>query len=316
MRYNDFMNNTKKLTQGAMLLAMVGALMSLDRYFFGLYLDEFVFLLQGLVLITYGVQYTWKDTLILSFGLLILTLLLGGQMAWIYCPLAIINGSFYVYGVQKNWDRKRLVATLIFLFVLGEVLISLLLLPLLGFNMQEMLNQLRVMMETMFVKSAVKQWLPSDLLEKLILVAYVFSILLTGVLEAVLLHLLSVYLLKRFKIREIPVIPLYRWKTPPFLSYVALLCVIPLFFPTIYQLPQTALLLLMSLALLGGTYLVFWGLAFIMLWGKWRFSRNLGIWAFLLLLIYPYLLVIYLLLGFLYGSGPLRYYLDKKRSSL
>ncbi|MBQ1911247.1 MAG: hypothetical protein II174_06975, partial [Erysipelotrichaceae bacterium] len=64
------MNQTKKMTQGAMMLAITGALILIDRmtaYWF----TEFVVLIMPIVLIMYATMHTLKDGVLLSVGLLI-----------------------------------------------------------------------------------------------------------------------------------------------------------------------------------------------------------------------------------------------------
>ena len=103
------MNQTKKLTQGAMMLAIVGAMILIDRmsaYWF----TEIVVLIVPIVVIMYGAMHTLKDGAMLSVGLLIISFLLGNfQFTYlIYVPVGIITGLFYVQGIHKNMDKRRL----------------------------------------------------------------------------------------------------------------------------------------------------------------------------------------------------------------
>ena len=70
------MNQTKKLTQGAMMLAIIGALILVDRvaaYFF----TELIVLLIPVVIIMYSTMHTLSDGMVLSVGMIIISFLLG-----------------------------------------------------------------------------------------------------------------------------------------------------------------------------------------------------------------------------------------------
>ena len=57
---------------GAMLLAIVGAVMVLNQLF-GYLLDELLFLMYAVCIIIYATKYTLKDGFILAFGIVIIT---------------------------------------------------------------------------------------------------------------------------------------------------------------------------------------------------------------------------------------------------
>ena len=80
------MNKTKKLTTGAMLLAIVGALMLLDRQFSYLF-DVYIVMMIPVVIIIYAAMYELKDGGILCVCLGILTFIIGSSS---------LNYVFYV----------------------------------------------------------------------------------------------------------------------------------------------------------------------------------------------------------------------------
>ena len=90
------MNKTKKLTTGAMLLAIVGALMLLDRQFSYLF-DVYIVMMIPVVIIIYAAMYELKDGGILCVCLGILTFIIGSSSLnyVFYVPLGIIVGLGY-----------------------------------------------------------------------------------------------------------------------------------------------------------------------------------------------------------------------------
>ena len=65
-------------------------------------------------------------------------------------------------------------------------------------------------------------------------------------------------------------------------------------------------------SILGGIILFYYGYIFLILYGVLVLKRNVGAFVVLLSLFVPSLLLMIIILGFLYGSGPLRAYLEKK----
>ena len=138
------MNQTKKLTQGAMMLAIVGALILIDRmtaYWF----TEFVVLIMPIVIIMYTTMHTFKDGAMLSVGLLIISFLLGNfQFIYlIYVPVGILTGLSYAYGIKKGMDKRRLLLIAIVTYVFGELVATFIIYPLLGFPVAQMLEEYR-----------------------------------------------------------------------------------------------------------------------------------------------------------------------------
>ena len=102
------MNKTKKITQGAMMLAIMGALILIDRitaYFF----SEIVVLIVPIIIILYSCMQSFKDGLFLCVGVLVIGFLLGNfnTTYLIYVPAGILSGICYSYGIEKNLDKNE-----------------------------------------------------------------------------------------------------------------------------------------------------------------------------------------------------------------
>ena len=97
------MNQTKKLTQGAMMLAIVGALILIDRMT-AFWFTELIVLIMPIVVIMYATMHTFKDGVMLCVGLLIISFLLGNfNMTYlIYVPIGIVTGLSYAWGVRRG----------------------------------------------------------------------------------------------------------------------------------------------------------------------------------------------------------------------
>ena len=75
---------------------------------------------------------------------------------------------------------------------------------------------------------------------------------------------------------------------------------------------ETFYYIAMVLSVCGVVVLLYYGYLFIVLYGIIVLRRNVGGLFVLLCFLLPGLIYVMVLLGFLYGSGPLRTYLEKQ----
>ena len=310
------MNKTKKLTQGAMLLAIIGALIGIDRmsaYWF----TELLVLMMPTVIIMYCTMYTLKDGVVLSVGLLIISLLLGNfQFIYlIYVPVGIVTGLAYAYGIKKNLDRTRLLLIAIFTYVIGEIIASFIIYPLLGFPISTVLAEFKetfTQTNGMFQMDLSQAFTNIGLdFSKVLVIIYIVSVILMGIMEGVLIHILSVFILKRFKIIDLGRINLFDIKPNPYVAYLAALAIFGLFFISRIE-NETMYYVIFSIAIVGMLVLFYYGYLFVVLYGALVLKRNISVFILLIAFFAPALLSIVLIIGFLYGTGPLRFYLESK----
>lgn len=315
--YNIYiMNQTKKLTQGAMMLAIVGALILIDRltaYWF----TEIVVLIIPIVLIMYSAMHTLKDGLLLSVGLLIITLLLGNlQFTYlIFVPVGIATGLAYSYGVSKNKDKRTLTLIAICVYAIGELIATFIVYPLLGFPVSQFLEEYQLALNEAgnIVGMNYGQIFASVGLDftKLLGVIYVVSTIVTGAMEGFLISVLSTFMLKRFKIKDLGNINLWQQRPNKALAYISFACVCLLFVAG--KIENEVLYYLCSiLGILGGIVLLYHGYMFFVFYGAIVLKRNISWLVILFAVMVPVAMILLVIVGFLYGSGPLRNYLESK----
>ncbi|MBQ1448345.1 MAG: DUF2232 domain-containing protein [Erysipelotrichaceae bacterium] len=312
------MNRTKKLTQGAMLLAIVGALMVIDRQLSFVF-ENFIFMAAPVVVIIYAVMYSIRDGAVLCFGLLVIGVLFGSTAAYLYMPLAAIVGLGFAYGVKKDMNRRSLLIIAVALYVIGEVAITFAFMPLLGIDVATQISETSVLFEGDGVKEALS--LISNNIESFMVMLFVASILLMGALEGFFTYFVSIVLLKRLKIKDIGISNALDLRISPALSYVLFLLA-----AFMYLLPQLSFLqeksevlyyVLMCASLIATFILLYYGYIFAtvylrLLMGK----KSIFILLLLIFVLFPTSLLVLVLLGFLYGAGPLRTVVENKIEEL
>ena len=312
--------NIKKLTTGAVLLAIIGVLMLIDMWTSYLFTD-IVILLIPVVIIMYSCMYKVTDGLILSFGIVVIGILCGSVYSYAYMPLCILVGIGYAIGVKRNLDRRTLLILTIIVFIIGEVLLSYVIFPMLGLmnpaeevgtmmsQFTDVLNQSAKMSGAQF---SMDEYMASigGSLQPLFTIVYVISTILLGVLDGVLTHLLSMILLKRFKIKDLGRISLYDMKPNIIFTYIAMALVFGAFLSGKIA-DEKIKYLLLALGVVGAMFLMYYGFIFMILWGNLVMNRRglTIVLSIVLMFFAPFGLV---LIGFLYGSGPLRKLLERR----
>ena len=310
------MNKTKKLTQGAMLLAIFGALILIDRmtaYWF----SEFVVLVAPVIIIVYSTMQSFKDGLVLSIGVLIIGFLLGNfQMLYvIYVPVGIITGLVYAYGVIKNKDKTTLLFMSCATYIAGELLAAYIFYPMFGIPVSQFITEFKTSLSeagktTGFDYAQIFASMKLDF-DKVLVIMFFISNALTGATEGFLIHILSVFLLKRFKIKDIGSINIWDIKPNKVIAYIAFLSTFFFYFGNKIT-NENLYYTLFTISILGCVVLLYYGYLFICLYGAIVLRKNIAIIFILLALFIPFLLIALLIIGFLYGSGPLRNYLEEK----
>lgn len=310
------MNKTKKLTQGAMMLAILGALIIIDRmtaYWF----TTFVVLIAPIIIIMYSAMQSFKDGILLSVGVLIISFLLGNfQTTYlIYIPVGVVTGLAYSYGVIKGLDKSTLLFIACITYAVGELLATYIVYPILGFPVAQMIEELKIAMDqaggisgfnyTEVFNSAGFE------LDKLLVIIYLLSTILTGAMEGILIHIITIFLLKRFKIKDLGRINIWDIKPNKVLSYICMLSTFTFFFKDKIT-NEILSYVLLTIGIIGFFILLYYGYLFVTLYGAIVLRKNVGAIFVILCFLFPVLFFVLMILGFLYGAGPLRQYLKDK----
>ncbi len=299
------MNKTRKLTQGAMLLAIVGALMALDRQF-GYWFSFVIVMMFGVIVVIYSAMYTVKDGLFIGLALGVLTVLLGDpQSTYLYYPVCTLAGIAYSIALKKNASKGILFAVSIIVFVIGEILIFYLIQPLL-FDIS-IADQMAAMTETVNemgyaeVMNALGQSASS-----LMVASMAIGVIFYGIAEGAMIHMLSIFLLKRFRIMDIRITPFSEHKPNPIIGYAAFAFVAAASFSQYYKDNETLFMVIISIAVMAMLYLAFYGYIYFVASYKIKTGRNMSFLIILLIVFgFPLSMFALAIAGFLYTSGPL-----------
>ena len=152
-------------------------------------------------------------------------------------------------------------------------------------------------------------------IDSLFVVICLISIILVGAMEGLLMHLLCVFLLKRFKIKDLGTINIYNIKPNIVIGYVSFLSSFALLFRN-YINNQTIKSIILVVSIIGMFILIYYAYLFLVCYGALVLKKNIAIFVILLALFVPMFLTALIVIGFLYAAGPLRTYLEEKVNSI
>lgn len=310
------MNKTKKLTQGAMLMAIFGALVLIDRitaYWF----TEFVVLVSPIVIIMYSAMYTLKDGILLSVGIAVLSFILGNfnTVYLIYIPVGIVTGLAYSFTLTKTENKTTLLLVAIATYAISEIIVSYVVYPIIGLPISQQLSELCLMFEEIKNSSGIDYTKTFEMagidFSTLLILLFAISIVIVGIMEGFIIHVLVIFMMKRFRIKNIENTNIWNIKSNPVLAYICFGSLFLLFLNR-YIDNQVYKYASVIISMLGTIVLLFYGYIYLVLYGKLVLKRNIGTLVILISLFVPAVIIGLTIIGFLYAAGPLRKQLEEK----
>jgi len=293
-------NDVRKLTDGAMMAAIIGVVLLIDRQTAGL-LQGTVLFLFPLPMVFYGAKYGWKNSWMVYASVLILAAIIStpATLALVACESFI--GMLYGCGIFDQVDTKKLVVRTMIASVLTEVLTSLVFASFFGYDPMGEVQE----MENMFTQysSQMNMEIPASLnIEQLITSILLVSVVFTGILDALVLHLFSRLLFRRLHIHVPPSTPLSAYQPPKWSGYLAICCTVCFYYALSQTINSDVLKMTMEgIGIVGMMYLSFYGIVATVLYLSIHTRMNqfvLVLLALIIMLMTSGLLMS--LLGFLY----------------
>lgn len=288
-------NNVRKITEGAMMLAIVAVFFIVNRYYAGVF-DYFLNFIIPYALIIYSARNTWKSSFALAFSILFLSLLFGTFVTFFFTSVAIVCGLVYSYGLQKGYNNTFLLLTTMFITTLSTIVSTLLLASLFGIDVIAEIKMLETILNS---KSPVV--IPANIVR----IGYLSSVIISGIIEGIAVHLLANVILKRLKIKVNPITPINKLKLPLWFAYLSFLGPVFIVVNESIALPKPMHDMAMIIAIILFLILYVFGIIFLICYCMVKYKKNLTFIiiavAFLTSGISTVPIVI---LGFLYQTTP------------
>ena len=212
--------NVRKITKGAMMVALIGVFMLIDRQFQGTFSSMFVFLLP-LPMVYFGAKYGLRDSLMVLAAIIFVAFIFASPFAVFFFVAEAIIGLVYGCGIYQNVESKRLLLRTMVLGGLTELLAVVINVAIFGVSFDQLVLELRQTFDMMQKSMGLTVNTNVDI-NVLLRNVFFVSTLMLGVLEAIVTHISSRLLLKRLRMKVPESTPLYLYFPPKWIGYVAL----------------------------------------------------------------------------------------------
>lgn len=184
-------SKTRAISEGAMMLAITGMLLIMNRQFAGMF-ETLMFVLSVPITI-YTVKYGMKMGITLSVSASLLSFMFATPTSIFYLISSIVIGLAYAFGVLHNWKN----GLLLFISVLGNLIVTIITVIIMGaifgYDIEE---EIRLFSELVPDVGSMD-------LQSIVTVVVFLSYLGIAIMQAMITHMISIEMMKRFKIKVI-----------------------------------------------------------------------------------------------------------------
>ncbi|MHB8097630.1 MAG: DUF2232 domain-containing protein [Erysipelotrichaceae bacterium] len=278
----------RTITEGSVMLGIIGVLLFLNLQFGLLFQSFFVFIFP-IPIIIYTLRYGLKNSIVLFFSAIIMTLMLGQFTTLFYVITGLILGLVYGYGVLKNKSNDVIIAYSIFINALSVFLEIYVFAKVFGYDLASELNLLMTEVSKIPEFSIVSNF------ESIVLALIPLYIIFVTVLQTLIVHSISIILLRRLGISYRKARPLHTLRLPIWAG-------IPLMFSLFsgpYLLKNDSVLFQaigINLNIIAQVVLLFYGFCLIIFFSKRVNKKQIVTYAILSFLFLPNI-IIYAFIG-------------------
>lgn len=293
--------SVRRITDGAMMIAIVGAALLIDRYLGQIFTGYFIFLMP-LPMVFYAAKYGMRDSWAVFAAMCLVSLIVSTPESIFYVASESFLGLVYGAGTKKRAQPRRLVMICMLIGVVVNLVDVVIISALLGYDLTTQVNE----MNTLFNEymAPLLQQMPAGVdLSSIIRNMILLAAALTGVLQGYVTHVLSRLLLRRLRFDVEPLTPLWAYYPPKWSATLAVAGTI-FYFITVANPYQNQLLqnFLQTAGMFGYLYLAFYGVICIAVMAALRGVAKgmyflVVLLAFFMMLSMPFAMVV---LGYMY----------------
>lgn len=314
------MKNTKEITTGAMLLAIFGAVLLIDRYLSFMFTD-IISLIVPVVIIVFGNMFNAKDGLVFSIALLLMSIAIEtNPQAYFFLLMGAIAGNIFNFLITKGANSFSLILTMMVVFSIAEILNQFVISSVfygqsvydIIFEYTELIKSTIGNFSSFFTQEVFDTVITQMLTNEFVAMVLIISCIITGVMEGLIVYIISIICFKRFKISvKLGFAQIMELK--PITAYIlfGLSC---LMLVNRFMHHPIVSPILSGISLLSMLILAYYGYIYLLMYTRIRFNKNYALIIIIGILFFSVLSIIILfIIGFLYGTGPLKKYLVIER---
>ncbi len=211
-------SNVRKLTEGALMVALVGAVLLFDKFTGGLLSSYFSFILP-LPLIIYTAKYGIKDAIVPFVAIILLTIMITMITTGFVVINSCVTGIVFGYGINKKKSSGFLFITTFFFTAFSYFITMYLFAGAFGYNFNDDVALVVSVFNKYGNTGNLMNQIPLSL-ETLIRILLPVTVVLTSVLEAFVVYLLAFFILTRMKFYFPPVKKFSEMRFPKWLGFI------------------------------------------------------------------------------------------------
>lgn len=260
------------LTFGAMVCALVGALLLVNRLLAGV-LDVYLFWIIPLPVIIYVLKFGVRDSAIMGIAMVLLSFIVATPVTVFYVAIAFLAGLVYGAGVLANHSALRLICSVILVSLVSMVITTFVAGGVFGYDIGEEIAWLNQVVTQYFASvqqaaasSGQTVTVPSLFTSNnFLLTILVISLVLSSILEGILVHLLALLVLKKLKMPLPANKPISEIVCPTWLKVYVFACFVANITATITQITKYDEIL-MPLVIIACVIAEFFGYILFLTW--------------------------------------------------
>jgi MFS family permease len=293
---------TQRITQGAMIIAVFGVLLLINRQSAGLFEDIFLFI-YPIPMVAYAAKYGFKASLPVFVCMCFISLLCSTFTTIFYAITQAAIGM--IFGTRMN-HRRDMTKTLLLVMMLSaaaSVLSTVVLASLFGFNVGAEVTELQQSMKTAFENAGVTMpdnFLSRDFLTRL----FIISMAISGAVQGFLVYEISLLTLRRLRFPIPKPTPVFEYYPPLWTGIAALVGLFCYYFTIMKPFADSRIQnLLQSFGIVSMMYLVLFGLFACTLTFKILLPRSRVLPVLLSIMLFMMMSLAVAVMGFMYTSS-------------
>ena len=291
--------NVKKLTDGAMMVAIMGVVLVIDRQFAGI-LESMVLFLFPIPMVVYAAKYGWKDSWLVYICMVILSALIGFPTTIFYVASESMMGMVYGAGIYKKVNSHKLLMATMIIGVFVNIISMVVFASFFGYDLNADIAAYKDVIAQVEKTAGVSLYASIDL-DSFLKTVFVISAVLTGIMEGYITQFASRLLLKRLHFDLPPKQPLFEYMPPLWTGYVGLAGMMAYYY-SIYRPVASAFWqnAMQGFGMAGFLYLILFGVIGLISLGRIARGRTEGLNVILSILLAVIASLASAVFGFLY----------------
>ena len=202
--------NIRKITEGALMIAIIALLLLLNRQF-GNILEGTVYWILSFPIMIYAARYGLRDSLVVFVSSLLISLMLAAPTTIFYLFVSLVVGITYGSLVRKKVDNKIVLGVTIIIEIISLIITTVLLAGMFGYDIT---SEIEIMSNTLNQFDSYAD--TKQLAVMMVVIIYVGS----SIMEALVIHLFGHIILKRLKIDVLELKSIYEITYPKYMAVI------------------------------------------------------------------------------------------------